>query len=340
MLAFCNDYSEGCHPKILEALTRTNLEELPGYGTDRYTLSAKEKIKKACEDPAADVFFLTGGTQANQVVIASLLSSYEGVIACSSGHIAVHEAGAVEETGHKVLTIPAKNGKLVATDLENYLKAFYADSSSDHMVQPGMVYLSQSTEYGTLYSKKELEAIHQVTLAYRLPLFIDGARLGYALCTPENDVSLPEMAKLCEVFYFGGTKYGCLCGEAVVFTKGAPKHFVTFIKQHGALVAKGRLLGVQFDALFSDGLYLEVGKSALLLAKRIHDALLEKGYVFPIDSPTNQIFVRMDNEKLESLAKAVWFSVWEKEDEGHTVIRLCTSWATSKESVDALIALL
>jgi len=340
MLAFCNDYSEGCHPKILEALIKSNLEELPGYGSDKYTLSAKEKIKKACEDPEADVYFLTGGTQANQVVIASLLEPYEGVIACSSGHIAVHEAGAIEETGHKVLTIPAQNGKLVAQDLLAYLKDFYEGSSADHMVQPGMVYISQSTEYGTLYSKKELEDLHKVTEAYHIPLFIDGARLGYALCTKENDVSLPELAQLCEVFYFGGTKYGCLCGEAVVYTKGAPKHFVTFIKQHGALVAKGRLLGVQFDALFTNDLYKELGKPAMEMAVTIREALKKKGYLFHIDSPTNQLFVVLDNKTMDKLAKNVWFSVWEKKDETHTVIRLCTSWATTKESVNALLALL
>jgi threonine aldolase len=340
MLAFANDYSEGCHPKILEALTRTNLEELPGYGTDRYTLAAKEKIKAACQDEKADVYFLTGGTQANQVVIASLLSSYEGVIACSSGHIAIHEAGAIEETGHKVLSIPAKNGKLVAADLERYLKNFYADSSCDHMVQPGMVYISQSTEYGTLYSKKELLDLHAVCLHYHLPLFVDGARLGYALCAKENNVSLSELAELCEVFYFGGTKYGCLCGEAVVFTKGAPAHFVTFIKQHGALVAKGRLLGVQFDALFTDGLYEKIGKSAMENAVTLREALKKKGYSFAIDSPTNQLFIILENKKMEELASSVWFSVWEKKDDSHTVIRLCTSWATTKESVNALIALL
>lgn len=340
MLAFCNDYSEGCHPSILKRLVETNMEELPGYGTDRYTLSAKEKIKQACEDPKADVYFLTGGTQANQVVIASLLASYEGVVACSSGHIAIHEAGAIEETGHKVIALPAVNGKLVAEDLEHYLKDFFADPSCEHMVQPGMVYLSQSTEYGTLYSKKELQDIYRICQVYHLPLFIDGARLGYALAAKENDVSLPELAKLCDVFYFGGTKFGCLCGKAIVFTHGAPSHFVTFIKQHGALVAKGRLLGVQFDALFSDDLYLKIGEPALEAAVAIRAALAKKGYTFAIESPTNQLFVVLDNQKMEELSHKVWFSVWEKKDETHTVIRLCTSWATSKEATAELIAAL
>jgi|LAHS01.1.fsa_nt_gb threonine aldolase len=340
MLAFCNDYSEGCHPLVLKRLQETNLEELPGYGEDKYTLLAKEKIRKACEDPHAEVTFLTGGTQANQVVIASLLKSYEGVICCSSGHIAVHEAGAIEETGHKVLTIPAVNGKLVAKDLKNYILDFQSNSSKDHMVQPGMVYLSQSTEYGTLYSKKELTAIHEVCEAFGLPLFVDGARLGYALATPENDISLPELARLADVFYFGGTKFGLLCGEAVVFTRKAPEHFMTFVKQHGALVAKGRLLGVQFDALFTDDLYQQIGKSAIEAANTLRKALKAKGYTFAIDSPTNQTFVVLDNKKMASLSKKVWFDVWEKKDSTHTVIRLCTSWATRPEAVKELIKIL
>jgi len=340
MLPFSNDYSEGCYPTILEALIRTNMEELPGYGSDHYTLEAKEKVKKACQDEKADVFFLTGGTQANQIVISSLLASYEGVIACDTGHIALHEAGAIEETGHKVIALPGKNAKLEAQTLRDYLVGFYADLNHEHMVQPGMVYISQSTEYGTLYSKKELEALHKVCLEYKIPLFVDGARIGYALATKENDVSLPELAKLCEVFYFGGTKFGCLCGEAVVFTKGAPAHFLTFVKQHGALLAKGRLLGVQFDALFTDDLYLKIGKPALAAADKIRLALKKKGYTFAIDSPTNQIFIVMEDKDLVSFSQKVWYGFWEKKDSSHTVIRLCTSWATKDEDVQALISLL
>lgn len=340
MLAFCNDYSEGCHPFVLQRLAETNFEELPGYGSDKYTLSAKEKIKEACQAERADVFLLTGGTQTNQIVIASLLRSYEGVIACDSGHIAVHEAGAVEETGHKVLTIKAKEGKVDATILKTYLEDFYAGSSKDHMVQPGMVYLSQPTEYGTLYSKAELTAIHAICEKYHLPLFVDGARLAYALVTPENDVSLVDLAKLSEVFYFGGTKAGLLCGEAVVFSQGAPEHFLTFVKQHGALVAKGRLLGVQFDAFFTNRLYETIGKPALEGALKLRQALKVKGYEFAIASPTNQTFIVLENEKMKELSKKVWFDVWEKKDEHHTVIRLCTSWATTPESVDQLIAAL
>lgn len=340
MLAFCNDYSEGCHPQILKRLIETNLEELPGYGSDRYTLAAQEKIRQACRAPDADVFLLTGGTQANLVVIASLLKPFEGVICCSSGHIAVHEAGAIEATGHKVLTIKGDNGKLKAVDLLIYLQDFYAGASKDHMVQPGMVYLSQSTEYGTLYTREELKQLHDVCQKYALPLFVDGARLGYALATPENNVSLPDLAELSDVFYFGGTKFGLLCGEAVVFPHHEPAHFLTFVKSHGALVAKGRLLGIQFDALFSDGLYLKIGQNAIAQANRLRSALQKKGYVFAIDSPTNQTFVVLENKRMDALAKQVWFDVWEKKDETHTVVRFCTSWATTQENVDALIAIL
>lgn len=340
MLMFCNDYSEGCHPLILKRLVETNMEELPGYGSDCYTIEAKKKIAAACCAKKAEVFLLTGGTQSNQVVIASLLRSYEGVISCSSGHIAVHEAGAIEATGHKVLTIPAKDGKLMADDLEKYLLAFDHTASKEHMVQPGMVYISQPTEYGTLYSKAELRALHDVAHRYGLPLFVDGARLAYALATKENDVSLAELAQLSEVFYFGGTKAGLLCGEAVVFPQGAPKHFLTFIKQHGALVAKGRLLGVQFDALFTADLYLKVGENAIEQALRLRAALKEKGYQFAIASPTNQTFVVVDNKKKDELAKKVWFDLWDNLDDEHTVIRFCTSWATPKEAVDELIAIL
>jgi threonine aldolase len=340
MLAFCNDYSEGCHPLVLKRLEETNMEELPGYGSDRYTLMAKKKIAAACATPNADVYFLTGGTQSNQVVIASLLRSYEGVICCSTGHIAVHEAGAIEETGHKVLTIPAQEGKLVAADLEKYLSDFENNASKDHMVQPGMVYISQPSEYGTLYSKKELSALHEVAQSHHLPLFVDGARLAYALATKENDVSLPELAQLSEVFYFGGTKAGLLCGEAVVFPEGAPAHFLTFIKQHGALVAKGRLFGVQFDALFTDDLYLKVGANAIEQAGRLRAALKKKGYTFAIASPTNQTFVVLDNKKKDELAKRVWFDLWDNLDANHTVVRFCTSWATTAQAVDELIAIL
>jgi len=340
MLAFCNDYSEGCHPTVLKRLIDTNMLELPGYGSDDYSVAARQRIAEACHLPQAEVFLLSGGTQTNLIVIASLLRSYEGVICCSTGHIAVHEAGAIEATGHKVLTIPAKEGKLNAVDLEAYLVDFQKNASREHMVQPGMVYISQPTEYGTLYSKKELKGLHDVCKRNGLPLFVDGARLAYALACPENDVSLPDLSKLCDVFYFGGTKAGLLCGEAVVFPQGAPGHYLTFIKQHGALLAKGRLLGVQFDALFTDKLYLNIGKNAIVQADRIRAALKAKGYPFAIASPTNQIFVVLDAAKKQALAQQVWFDLWDNLPDGRTVIRLCTSWATTSEAVDQLIALL
>ena len=250
MLYFENDYCEGAHPAILQKLTETNFEKVSGYGTDPYCASAKEKIRAACACPEADVFFISGGTQANSIVIASTLRRWEGVAAAATGHVAGHEAGAIEFTGHKVIGLPQKNGKLDAATVEDFCKTFYADSNHDHMVFPGMVYISHPTEYGTLYSKAELEALSAVCHTYHMPLFMDGARLGYALVSEGTDVTLADLAKLTDVFYIGGTKVGALCGEAVVFPHGAPAHFMTMVKQQGALLAKGRLMGIQFDVLF------------------------------------------------------------------------------------------
>ncbi len=340
MLFFINDYSEGAHPAILHRLIETNSEHLTGYGTDKYTLSAKEKIKSAIAAPEADVYFLTGGTQTNQVVIDCMNEDYEGVIAASSGHVALHEAGAIEFSGHKVLTLPHTDGKVAAADVDAYIETFFADENHEHMVFPGMVYISHPTEYGTLYTKDELTALSAVCRKHNVPLYLDGARLIYALATPESDVTLADIAALCDVFYIGGTKAGTLCGEALCFPYGAPRHFVTRIKQHGALMAKGRLCSVQFDALFTDGLYLHIGRSAIACARRIKEALRERGYTFFIDSPTNQIFVVLGNDKMKKLGEQVKYEVWEKVDETHTVIRLCTSWATTDEDADALIRLL
>ncbi len=340
MLYFINDYFEGAHPAILRRLVETNLEHLTGYGTDRYTLSAKEKIKVVIAAPQADVYFLSGGTQTNQVVIDCLNEDYEGVIAASSGHVALHEAGAIEFSGHKVLPIPHTEGKITAAAVDAYVENFYADENHEHMVFPGMVYISHPTEYGTLYTRDELTALSQICRKHKIPLYLDGARLLYALATPETDVTLPDIAVLCDVFYIGGTKAGTLCGEALCFPKGAPRHFVTRIKQHGALMAKGRLCGVQFDALFSEGLYLHIGQSAISCARRIQEALRERGYTFFIDSPTNQTFVVLDNMKMAKLGEQVKYDFWETYDETHTVIRLCTSWATTEADVDALIQLL
>ena len=340
-LSFSCDYMEGAHPQILKRLMETNLVKTPGYGLDDYSKSAKEKIRDACKAPDAEVFFLVGGTQTNVTMIDAILKSYEGVIAADTGHVSVHEAGAIEYTGHKVLSLAGADGKIAAADLDNYVSRFYADDSYEHMVFPGMVYITHPTEYGTLYTKSELEEISAVCHEYDLPLYLDGARLGYALASAGTDVSLTDIANYCDVFYIGGTKVGALCGEAVVFTKNnMPKHFFTSVKQHGGLLAKGRLLGVQFDALFTDSLYFEIGKSAISCAQQLKDAFRDKGYTFYLDSPTNQIFIVLENEKMAELQKEVVFGRWEKVDENHTVARFVTSWATKEEDVKRLIELL
>ena len=336
MLFFENDYGEGAHPAVLAHLAETNMEHLSGYGVDPYCASAKEKILNACGCPEGDVFFLVGGTQTNAVVIGSLLRRHEGVVAANSGHVSVHEAGAIEYTGHKVLEIGQENGKINAGELRAYMERFYRDGNHEHMVFPGMVYISHPTEYGTLYTKAELEAISGVCRAWKIPLYVDGARLGYGLASEETDVTLEDMARYADVFYIGGTKVGALCGEAVVFPHGAPVYFMTMVKQQGALLAKGRLLGVQFDALFTDNLYLQISKNAIQTADRLKQALKEKNYQLLLDSPTNQIFVILEDEKLEELKKHVRYS-WEKFDDTHTVIRLATSWATAMEDVEKLI---
>ena len=337
MISFTCDYSEGAHPKILERLTATNFEQLPGYGTDHYCESAKEKIRVACEAPEAEVFFLVGGTQTNSTIIAAMLADYEGVVSAETGHIGVHEAGAVEYTGHKVLTIPSHHGKVDPKELRDYLEAATTDPNYEHMVFPGMVYISFPTEYGTIYSKAELEEIHGIAAHYGLPLMIDGARLGYGLTSPACDLTLPELASLCEVFYIGGTKVGCLCGEAVVFPRGnAPKHFYTITKQHGAMLAKGRVLGIQFDTLFTDNLYFEISRHAIDMAMQLKELLRQKGCTFFIDSPTNQQFIVLENKKIEELGKHVAYDPWDRVDPDHTAIRLATSWATQPEQLEEL----
>lgn len=341
MISFESDYIEGAHPKVLERLVQTNMEQLSGYGDDKYTASAKEKIKKACNCPEAKVSFITGGTQTNQLVISTVLKPYEGVVAAQSGHVSTHEAGAIEYTGSKVLTIPGHNGKMDACELKNYLSDFYNDGNHEHMVFPGMVYISFPTEYGTIYSKKELTEIYSVTREYKIPLYIDGARLGYGLKSKECDMTLPEFASLCDIFYIGGTKVGALCGEAVVFTKGdEPQHFVNLTKKHGALLAKGRLNGIQFDALFTDDLYFEISEHAIEMAELVKNAFKSKGYKFLIDSPTNQQFIVLENKKMQELSAHVKFCFWEKIDENHTAVRFATSWATKKENVEKLLELI
>ena len=340
MLLFRCDYAEGAHPEILRRLTETNFEQLDGYGCDPYTESAKRKILAACNCPEGEVHFLVGGTQTNATVIAALLQGYEGAVAVETGHIGVHEAGAVEYTGHKVLTLPQHLGKMDAGELEAFLAAFSADVNKDHMVWPGLVYISLSTEYGTIYSRAELAELHEIAGRYGLPLFIDGARLGYALASPTCDYTLADLKDLCDVFYIGGTKVGALCGEAVVFPRKAPKHFFTTIKQHGALLAKGRLLGVQFDTLFTDGLYGRIAANAIERAREMIAVLKAKGIPFFLESPTNQQFVILENGYMEKLGKEVGFDIWQPFDPTHTVVRFATSWATTKEQIEKLRELL
>ena len=340
MLYFENDYCEGAHPAILQKLVETNFEKVSGYGTDPYCASAKEKIRAACACPEADVYFISGGTQSNAVVIASMLHRWEGVLAATTGHVAAHEAGAIEFTGHKVIGLPHTNGKLSAAAVEEFCKTFYADGNMDHLVFPGMVYISHPTEYGTLYTKAELEALSKVCHAYHMPLFLDGARLGYGLVAEGTDVTLADIARLTDVFYIGGTKVGALCGEAVVFPHGAPAHFMTMVKQQGALLAKGRLMGIQFDVLFTDNLYTKISKNAIETAAVLKKGLKEKGYKFFMDSPTNQVFVVLSNAQLEALDGKAKFGFWEKYDDSHTVVRIATSWATKMEEVKQLIDLM
>lgn len=341
MLAFECDYLEGAHEKVLQRLIETNYEKLPGYGNDKYCKSAREKIRKACGHPDADVYFLMGGTQTNAVIISAMLRDYEGVVAAQTGHVNVHEAGAIEYTGHKVLTIPAHQGKMQADELEEMLCAFWQDASHEHMVFPGMVYISHPTEYGTLYSKKELEEISEICHKFKIPLYLDGARLGYGLMSEDTDVALQDIAEYCDVFYIGGTKVGAFCGEAAVFPRGnAPEHFMTIVKQHGAMSAKGRLLGVQFDTLFTDNLYFEISAHAIRMAKKLKEGFKQRGYSFYLDSPTNQQFVVLTNKEIERLQKKVSFDLWDKPDAEHTVVRFASSWATKEEDIEALMQLL
>jgi threonine aldolase len=338
MLYFDSDYMEGAHPLILKKLTDTNMEKTPGYGTDKYCESAKEKIRKACNCPEAEIHFLVGGTQTNATVIKAFLRSYEGVLAADSGHISVHEAGAIETGGHKVLVLPQKQGKISAGQAENYISTFYKDQNHAHMVKPGMIYISHPTEYGTLYSKRELEDLSKVCKKYKIPLYLDGARLGYGLMADDTDVTLEVIAQNCDVFYIGGTKVGALFGEAVVITRpDLVENFFTIIKQQGGLLAKGRLLGIQFDVLFTDDLYFRIAENAIKMARKLKHGLKEKGYQFYFESPTNQQFIVLDNRDMDKLSKTVSFSFWEIYDDTHTVVRLATSWATREEDIDLLL---
>ncbi|MGI6244025.1 MAG: threonine aldolase family protein [Prevotella sp.] len=337
MLSFESDYNNGAHPAILRHLMKTNDMKSLTYGYDQWSNSAKAKIKALCGDPDAQIWFLVGGTQTNATVIDSLLHTYEGVVAVDTGHINTHEAGAIEFTEHKVITMKGRNGKMDAQDLDNYMDEFLHDGNAEHCVYPGMVYITFPTELGTLYTARELDNLYKVCQKYDIPLYIDGARLGYGLMAEPNDITLPFLAKHCDVFYIGGTKVGALCGEAVVFTHdNAHPHFFNIIKQHGALVAKGRAIGLQFDALFTDNLYFDISRHAIHMAMQLKKIFKEKGYNFYIDSPTNQQFVILHNDEMDRLSKHVHFTVWGKYDKSHTVCRFVTSWATTREEVDRL----
>lgn len=337
MLTFENDYSFGAHPAVLQALVDTNMEPMTGYGMDSHCEHAIELIREACAAPEADVFFLVGGTQTNQVILDMLLEPYQGVVSAATGHVSVHEAGAIEHSGHKVLCVPEHDGKMDAAELKAFIKQFYADGNHEHMVFPGAVYISFPTELGTLYSKAELEALRAVCDEFDLPLFADGARLGYALASEHCDLTLPELASLVDVFYIGGTKCGALCGEAVVFPHGnAPAHTVPRIKQHGALLAKGRLLGVQFERLFTDNLYFEITKTAISASKQLVEVLRKHDIPFFLESPTNQQFVILENSEYERLGKEMVLSFWDRYDDDHTIIRMATSWASTPDDIAAL----
>lgn len=337
MLSFESDYILGAHEKVLEALIKTNNEQLSGYGNDIHTKNAEQLIKDTCNAPDSEVYFLMGGTQANKTVIATLLKPFEGVIAPTTGHVSLHEAGAIEYTGHKVIELPGKDGKLEAQTVREYLKAFYGDENNMMMVVPGMIYVSYPTEYGTIYSKSELKELRDIADEYGMKLFLDGARLGYGLMSHEADMTIEDIAELCHVFYIGGTKIGALCGEAVVFAKGcAPERFRTLTKQHGAMTAKGRLLGVQFEALFTDGLYFEISKNAIDRAEEMKELFKSRGYEFLIDSPTNQQFIILTDEQMAKLGEKCRFCFWERVDEHRCAVRFATSFATTEADISYL----
>ena len=336
MVSFESDYNNGAHPSVLQHLLDTNAQQSASYGFDEWSESARRKIREACQCPEADIYFLVGGTQTNATVIDGVLTGYEGVIAVDTGHINVHESGAVEASGHKIIILPSHDGKMSADDLKNFHDRFYADPVYEHMVIPGIVYITFPTELGTLYRAEELERIYALCQQFEVPLFVDGARLGYGLMADTCDFDLPWLARHCDVFYIGGTKVGALCGEAVVFPRNnAPRHFFNIIKQHGALLAKSRLAGVQFDALFTDGLYFNIARHAIAMAMRLRQLFADAG--IPIkESPTNQQFVVLTNQQMETLRRHVLFEPWEPIDDTHTLCRFVTSWATTDADLAAL----
>lgn len=340
MIRFECDYTEGMHPKILDALMSTNEVQTEGYGNDIYCEEAKKRILSLCDCKEAEVHLISGGTQTNLIVISSLLRPHQGVISSKHGHIATHETGAIEATGHKVIEVENEDGKITATQIEELHTAHFRDTNHEHVVQPAMVYLSYPTEHGTIYTKAELKEIYATCQKLDLPLFIDGARLGFALATSEADMTLKELSALCDIFYIGGTKVGAMFGEAVVITKKIyQKDFRYMIKQKGALLAKGRFLGLQFMTLFGDDhLYFKIAKNAIDRANEIKEAFQKSGFSFMYDSPTNMLFPILPYHMIEELQKKYAFFIWTEVDESHAAIRICTSFATTKEQVDAFVA--
>lgn len=337
-LEFASDYMEGCIPEILTRLTETNLEKSSGYGSDEHTARAAELIREACDAPDAEVHLLAGGTQTNRTVIGAMLKPWEGVIAAQTGHISVHEAGAIESLGHKVFELPQRDGKLRARDVEAAFHKYIVDGNRDHMPAPALVYISHPTETGTLYTRAELEAVTGVAHRYGARVFLDGARLAYGLGATKTDLTLADIARTCDAFYIGGTKCGALFGEAVVFPKpNTCPRFFTWMKQQGALLAKGRITGLQFETLMEENRYVEYGAKAVRLAEKLREGLKEKGYQLLFNSTTNQTFVKLPDDKYQTLSEKVGMSFWEKPDDNHTIVRLATSWATTEEDVDALL---
>lgn len=341
MINFECDYCEGACEEILKRLQETNMEQMPGYGFDTYTESAISKIRKLIKCENASIRFLVGGTQTNMTVIDSMLERYEGVFSVDGGHISIHESGAIENTGHKVLVLPSHDGKMEPEDLIDFMEKFLADETHDHMVQPGMVYISHPTELGTLYSKAELKKLYETCHRYNLPLYLDGARLGYGLMSKETDVTLPDVAEYTDAFYIGGTKVGALIGEAVVFPKNnEPKRFFTSVKMHGALLAKSRVNGVQFDTLFTNDVYFKNGAHGIEMAELLKAGFKKRGIEFYMESPTNQQFLIFPNSLIEKLKEDVAFTIMDKVDESRTIVRFCTSFATKKENIEKLFALI
>lgn len=339
MILFYSDYLEGAHPRILERLAETNMMQTPGYGEDPVCEEAKDIVRSVCRAGNADVHFLVGGTQTNATVISSVLKPYQGVLCASSGHINVHETGAIEHSGHKVLPLAAENGKIKACQIREAMEQHFQDPSAEHIVQPGMVYISFPTELGTIYSKEELTEIKEACSDWEIPLFIDGARLGYGLEASDCNLLLKDIAEIADVFYIGGTKQGALFGEAVVICNdNLKKDFRYNIKQNGGMLAKGRLLGIQFKALLEDGLYFKLARKADRQAERISEAFRAKGYDFLVENHTNQVFPILPEEVEKDLGRDFGFEFWQKIDEHHNAVRFCTSWATSDEAVDQLIS--